>query len=98
MDAVRGHARPLRRDRGDLAAGHRAGTAFLYLGVTDIYRAVAALAADPEVSRWSGQVQSTGQLAPVYGFTDTEGTRPDCWRYVVEVQDKNLSADDHGYR
>jgi hypothetical protein len=33
-------------------------------------------------------VVSTGQLAPLYGFTDTDGTRPDCWRYVVEVQDK----------
>ena len=61
-------------------------------------RAVTALAADPEVARWSGQVLSTGQLAPIYGFTDTDGTRPDCWRYVVEVQDKDLPADDHGYR
>jgi hypothetical protein len=61
-------------------------------------RAVAALAADPEVGRWSGQVLSTGQLAPIYGFTDTDGTQPDCWRYVVEVQDKDLPADDHGYR
>jgi NAD(P)-dependent dehydrogenase (short-subunit alcohol dehydrogenase family) len=48
-------------------------------------RAVAALAADPEVARWNGQVVSTGQLAPIYGFTDTDGTQPDCWRYVVEV-------------
>jgi hypothetical protein len=41
-------------------------------------RAVVALAADPDVARWSGQVVSTGQLAPIYGFTDTDGTRPDC--------------------
>jgi NAD(P)-dependent dehydrogenase (short-subunit alcohol dehydrogenase family) len=61
-------------------------------------RAVAALAADPDVARWSGGVVSSGQLARVYGFTDTDGTRPDCWRYVVEVQDKDLTADDHGYR
>ena len=61
-------------------------------------RAITALAADPEVARWSGQVLSTGQLAPIYGFTDTDGTQPDCWRYVVEVQDKGLPADDHGYR
>jgi NAD(P)-dependent dehydrogenase (short-subunit alcohol dehydrogenase family) len=61
-------------------------------------RAVTALAADPEVARWSGQVVSTGQLAPIYGFTDTDGTRPDCWRYVVEVQDEGLPANDHGYR
>ena len=61
-------------------------------------RAIAALAADPGAGRWSGQVVSTGQLAPIYGFTDIDGTRPDCWRYVVEVQDKDLPADDHGYR
>jgi NAD(P)-dependent dehydrogenase (short-subunit alcohol dehydrogenase family) len=61
-------------------------------------RAVAALAADPEVARWSGQVVSTGQLARGYGFTDTDGTQPDCWRYVVEVQDRDLPASDEGYR
>ena len=60
--------------------------------------AVTALAADAEVARWSGQVLSSGQLAPIYGFTDTDGTQPDCWRYVIEVQDKNLPADDDGYR
>lgn len=61
-------------------------------------RAVAALAADPQVARWSGQVVSSGQLARVYGFTDTDGTQPDCWRYVVEVQDPDLPASDIGYR
>jgi NAD(P)-dependent dehydrogenase (short-subunit alcohol dehydrogenase family) len=33
-------------------------------------RAIAALAADPDVSRWSGQSVSSGHLAKVYGFTD----------------------------
>ncbi|HEU5416683.1 MAG TPA: SDR family oxidoreductase [Streptosporangiaceae bacterium] len=61
-------------------------------------RAVVALAADAGFARWSGQVVSTGQLARVYGFTDTDGTQPDCWRYVVEVQDKDLPASDAGYR
>jgi NAD(P)-dependent dehydrogenase (short-subunit alcohol dehydrogenase family) len=61
-------------------------------------RAVAALAGDPEAARWSGLVVSSGQLARIYGFTDTDGTQPDCWRYVVEVQDKDLPADDRGYR
>lgn len=61
-------------------------------------RAVTALAADPQVARWSGQVVSSGQLARVYGFTDLDGTQPDCWRYVVEVQDRNLPAGDDGYR
>ena len=67
---------------------------------TPIYvgRAVAALAADPEVARWSGQSLSSGQLARVYGFTDLDGTQPDAWRYIVEVQDAGRPADASGYR
>ncbi|MFE3792898.1 SDR family oxidoreductase [Streptomyces goshikiensis] len=61
-------------------------------------RAVAALAADPDVSRWNGQSLSSGQLAGVYGFTDLDGSRPDAWRYMVEVQDPDLPADASGYR
>ncbi|MFD5420042.1 SDR family oxidoreductase [Streptomyces sp. NPDC127069] len=61
-------------------------------------RAVAALAADPEVSRWNGQSLSSGQLAGVYGFTDLDGSRPDAWRYMVEVQDPDRPADTTGYR
>lgn len=61
-------------------------------------RAVAALAADPELSRWNGQSLSSGQLAQVYGFTDVDGSRPDAWRYLVEVQDPDLPADPTGYR
>jgi NAD(P)-dependent dehydrogenase (short-subunit alcohol dehydrogenase family) len=67
---------------------------------TPIYtgRAVAALAADPEVARWNGQSLSSGQLAQVYGFTDADGTRPDCWRYIVEVREAGRPANDTGYR
>jgi NAD(P)-dependent dehydrogenase (short-subunit alcohol dehydrogenase family) len=61
-------------------------------------RAVAALAADPDRARWNGQSLSSGELAQVYGFTDLDGSRPDAWRYVVEVQDKGLAADTTGYR
>ncbi|MGI5446459.1 SDR family oxidoreductase [Streptomyces sp. CA-243310] len=61
-------------------------------------RAVAALAADPEVSRWNGQSLSSGQLARDYGFTDLDGSRPDAWRYMVEVQDPDRPADTTGYR
>ena len=61
-------------------------------------RAAAALAADPEVARWSGQSLSSGALAQVYGFTDVDGTRPDAWRYLVEVQEADRPADDAGYR
>ncbi|WP_327048149.1 SDR family oxidoreductase [Microbispora sp. NBC_01189] len=61
-------------------------------------RAVAALAADPEASRWNGQSLSSGGLAQVYGFTDVDGSRPDAWRYLVEVQDAGRPADVTGYR
>jgi NAD(P)-dependent dehydrogenase (short-subunit alcohol dehydrogenase family) len=61
-------------------------------------RAVAALAGDPDVARWNGQSLSSGQLAQVYGFTDVDGTRPDAWRYIVEVRDAGRPADDSGYR
>lgn len=61
-------------------------------------RAVAALAADPQVSRWNGRSLSSGLLAQVYGFYDLDGSRPDCWRYIVEVQDAGKPADATGYR
>ncbi|NEK58542.1 SDR family oxidoreductase [Geodermatophilus sabuli] len=61
-------------------------------------RAVAALAADPGRARWSGRSTSSGELARVYGFPDTDGTQPDAWRYVVEVQDAGRPAGDAGYR
>jgi NAD(P)-dependent dehydrogenase (short-subunit alcohol dehydrogenase family) len=61
-------------------------------------RAVVALAADPEGGRWNGRSLSSGQLAQVYGFTDVDGSRPDAWRYLVEVQDAGRPADVTGYR
>jgi NAD(P)-dependent dehydrogenase (short-subunit alcohol dehydrogenase family) len=62
-------------------------------------RAVAALAADPDASRWNGQSLSSGQLAQLYGFSDLDGTRPDCWRYMVEVVEREgATPGDTGYR
>lgn len=61
-------------------------------------RAVAALAADPDVARWNGQSLSSAQLAQVYGFTDIDGSQPDAWRYLREVQDPGKPADTTGYR
>lgn len=63
-----------------------------------IGRAVAALAADPERARWQGASLSSGGLAKEYGFTDVDGSAPDCWRYIVEVQDAGKPADATGYR
>ncbi len=61
-------------------------------------RAVAALAADPDVHRRNGGSFSSGGLAREYGFTDLDGSQPDCWRYMVEVQDAGLPPDATGYR
>jgi hypothetical protein len=61
-------------------------------------RAVAALAGDADVGRWNGQSLSSGMLAQLYGFSDLGGSRPDCWKYIVEVQNAGLPANASGYR
>jgi NAD(P)-dependent dehydrogenase (short-subunit alcohol dehydrogenase family) len=47
-------------------------------------RGVAAIAADPGRARWNQQSITVGELASYYGFTDTDGTQPDAWRYVTD--------------
>ncbi|MEU4196484.1 SDR family oxidoreductase [Kribbella sp. NPDC026611] len=61
-------------------------------------RAVAALASDPEVARWHGKSTSSGDLAKHYGFTDLDGSQPDAWRYIAEVEAPGKPADTTGYR
>lgn len=61
-------------------------------------RGVAALAADPNAARWTGTTVSSGHLAKVYGLTDADGSRPDAWRYMSEVQYAGRAADTTGYR
>ncbi|CAM4155764.1 SDR family NAD(P)-dependent oxidoreductase [Kibdelosporangium persicum] len=39
-------------------------------------RAVAALAADPDVLSYTGKAATTAKLAETYGFTDVDGSRP----------------------
>lgn len=66
---------------------------------TYVARGIVALAADPVGRRqYTGQVLSSADLARRYGVTDLDGTQPDCWRYVVEVQDPGLPATEVGYR
>jgi len=60
-------------------------------------RTVAALEQDPDVARWNGQSLSSERLARVYGFTDLDGSRPDAWMYVPEVQDAVRPANVSGY-
>ncbi|MEV4599390.1 SDR family oxidoreductase [Amycolatopsis sp. NPDC049253] len=61
-------------------------------------RTIVALAADPDRARWSGQTVSSGQLAQAYAVDDVDGSRPDAWRYLVEVADVGKPADVSGYR
>lgn len=55
----------------DAGLGEAATESPLYAG-----RAVAALAADADVQRLSGQVLHVADLAASYGFADRDGTRP----------------------
>ena len=61
-------------------------------------RAVVALASDPDLHERNGGSFSSGGLAREYGFTDVDGSQPDAWRYLVEVQHAGLPADPTGYR
>ncbi len=63
-----------------------------YLG-----RGVAALAADPDAVRWSGQTLSSAQLAREYDLADVDGSRPDIWRYFAD-HTTDGPVDPTGYR
>ena len=60
-------------------------------------RAVAALAADPEVHRKAGGVYASWTLSDEYGFTDIDGGRPHWERYMLaktnEILDRGGPAD-----
>ena len=48
-------------------------------------RALAALAADPDVLGRSGQILHAGDLAQAYGFTDSDGRRPERFRIARDA-------------
>jgi NAD(P)-dependent dehydrogenase (short-subunit alcohol dehydrogenase family) len=50
---------------------------------TYVARGVAALAGAANAERWAGTIVSARQLADAYGFTDTDGSRPDCWGHLA---------------
>jgi NAD(P)-dependent dehydrogenase (short-subunit alcohol dehydrogenase family) len=50
---------------------------------TYVARGVAALARAADVDRWAGTIASARQLADAYGFTDTDGSKPDCWGLIA---------------
>jgi NAD(P)-dependent dehydrogenase (short-subunit alcohol dehydrogenase family) len=55
-------------------------------------RAVAALAADPDVMKKSGRTFSSWGLAGEYGFTDIDGSRPDWGKHFYGSSDESLVA------
>lgn len=54
---------------------------------TYVARGVAALASDPGIARDAGSTLTVRQLSDRYGLTDTDGSRPDCWGLLTEVDD-----------
>ncbi len=56
-------------------------------------RAIAALAADPDVARKSGGLYSSWELAKEYGFTDIDGRRPDWGSFFLRKVREILSRD-----
>jgi NAD(P)-dependent dehydrogenase (short-subunit alcohol dehydrogenase family) len=50
-------------------------------------RAIAALAADAKVRRWTGMLLSSWELAREYGFTDYDGRRPDWGRHTIDFSE-----------
>jgi NAD(P)-dependent dehydrogenase (short-subunit alcohol dehydrogenase family) len=49
---------------------------------TYVARGLAALAADPDPSRFAGRILTARNLADEYDVTDVDGSRPDCWGYI----------------
>ena len=67
---------------------------------TYVARGVAARAADPKHGRYAGQSLTSYDLAAAYGHTDTDGSRPDCWRLIADhgFGDEHAHVDVSGYR
>ena len=51
---------------------------------TYVARGVTALARADDAERWAGTIASARQLADAYGFTDTDGSKPDCWGHLAK--------------
>ena len=58
-----------------------------------VARGVAALATDPEVSRFAGQILASWTLMHEYGFSDLDGTRPDFGRWLAEVREAGVDPE-----
>jgi NAD(P)-dependent dehydrogenase (short-subunit alcohol dehydrogenase family) len=61
---------------------------------TYVARGLAALAQDPEVAQFAGQVLTARHLADRYGVTDTDGSQPDAWGYIATYGMEDQSGRD----
>ena len=60
-------------------------------------RAIAALAADPDLMKKSGRAFSTWGLSDEYGFTDTDGSRPHWGNYFEKKYAQTLKTCDEKF-
>jgi NAD(P)-dependent dehydrogenase (short-subunit alcohol dehydrogenase family) len=74
------------RNGGEKDANFLVSESPLFVG-----RAIAALAADPDVRDRTGMLFSSWELARDYGFTDADGRRPDWGRHKIDFS--GLPAD-----
>jgi NAD(P)-dependent dehydrogenase (short-subunit alcohol dehydrogenase family) len=84
---------PREGDRGGAPRGFLTSETPAVIG-----RGVVALAADPDRQQWNRRSVSSFELAEHYGITDVDGSRPDAWRWIVEVEEQGGSADPESYR
>ncbi len=60
-------------------------------------RAIAALAADPQVMKKSGRVFNSAELAREYGLTDVDGRSPNIWEWISGSKFRFKKIDDGFY-
>ena len=80
------------RDAGEKEPDYLESETPLFVG-----RAVAALAADPDLRDKNGRVFSSWDLSDEYGFTDADGRRPHWGRHVEAKYGKTPKCDDGFY-
>ena len=61
-------------------------------------RGIAALAGDPDRSRWNQQSVDSGQLATVYGVRDVDGSQPDSWGFMAASESATTDVDPQDFR
>ena len=80
------------RDAGKKDPNFLASESPLFVG-----RAVAALAADPDIAKKSGRAFSSWALSEEYGFTDADGSRPHWGNFAREKFGKPLKTCDDSF-